>query len=71
MTDGKIEELEKIVSELEREGTTLERGMELFEKGIALTRECLDELGRSKGRITELKKQMDGMLETAYGEENE
>lgn len=69
MTDGKIEELEKIVAELEREGTTLERGMELFEKGIALTRECLDELGRSKGRITELKKQMDGMLEIAYGEE--
>ena len=39
--DCKINELERIIAELENEGTSLERGIELFEKGVALTRECL------------------------------
>ncbi len=64
--EDRISELEKLIEELEREGTSLEQGIELFEKGIALTRECLDALGQSKGKITELKKHMDELTESPY-----
>lgn len=64
--ENKINELEKLIAELENEGTSLERGIELFEKGIALTRECLEALGTSRGRITELKRQMDKLTEQPY-----
>lgn len=64
--EDRINELEKLIGELEREGTSLEQGIELFEKGIALTRECLDALEQSKGKITELRKHMDELTELPY-----
>lgn len=64
--EDKITSLENIIAELESEGTSLERGIELFEKGVSLTRDCLAELGRSKGRITELKRRMDELTEVPY-----
>ncbi len=63
MLDEKIEELENILAALEADGVTVEDGIALFEKGIAVTKECLDGLSKTKGRITELKKQMDRLIE--------
>lgn len=63
MLDEKIEELEKILEKLEADGVSVEDGIALFEKGIAVTKECLESLSRTKGRITELKKQMDRLIE--------
>lgn len=67
--ESKMDALESIVAELEDENTTLGQGIELFEKGIALTRECFTELSRGKGRITELKRKMDELTEVPLGEE--
>lgn len=67
--ESKMDALEGIVSQLEDENTTLGKGIELFEKGIALTRECFTELARGKGRITELKRKMDELTEVPLGEE--
>lgn len=66
MLDEKIKELENILAKLERADTTLEEGVAFFEKGVALTRECLAELTAGKGRITKLKKEMDGLIESPY-----
>ncbi len=63
MLDEKIEELEKILEKLEADGVSVEDGIALFEKGIAVTKECLESLSKTKGRITELKKQMDRLIE--------
>ncbi len=58
-----INELEKILAALEKEGVTVEEGIELFEKGIAVTKECLTGLESTKGKITLLKKQMGELIE--------
>ncbi len=58
-----INELEKILAALEAEGVTVEEGIELFEKGIAVTKECLAGLESTKGKITVLKKQMGELIE--------
>ena len=51
MLDEKINELEKLLAALESDGVTLEEGIALFEKGIAVTKECLDSLNATKGRM--------------------
>ncbi len=71
MLDEKIKELENILEKLERDGTTLEEGVALFEKGVALTRECMEELTAGKGRIIRLKKEMDELIESPYETEKE
>lgn len=58
-----INELEKILAALESDGVTVEEGIDLFEKGIAVTGECLAGLEITKGKITALKKQMGELIE--------
>lgn len=51
-----LKELEETVRKLEAGDTTLEEAMELFEKGVALTKECrkkLDEAELKVKKITE------------------
>ena len=69
--ESKIAELENIIAELDSDGTTLERGIELFEAGVSLTRDCLEELGSGKGKITELKRRMNELIEMPLGGEEE
>ena len=71
MLDEKINELEKLLAALESDGVKLEEGISLFEKGIAVTKECLDSLNATKGRITELKKQMNELIEQPLDIEKE
>lgn len=66
MLEEKISELEKLVAELEKESIGIEEGIKLFEQGIKVTKECLDSLAGSKGKITLLKQQMDKLLEEPY-----
>lgn len=63
MLDEKIEELEKLLTKLESDGVSVEEGIALFENGIALTKDCLRELNATKGKITQLKKEMDKLIE--------
>ena len=51
-----LKELEEIVKKLENGETTLEESMELFEKGVVLTKNCrklLDEAQLKVKKVTE------------------
>jgi exodeoxyribonuclease VII small subunit len=43
--------LEKIVAELESSALPLDEGLEKFEQGIALYRECKDQLSKAEKKI--------------------
>ena len=57
-----LAELEKIVGKLENGDLPLEQSLELFEKGIKLSRECRDRLAKAERRIEILLKDTDGNL---------
>lgn len=57
-----LEELEQIVTKLEDGDLPLEDSLELFEKGIKLSRECRDRLSKAERRIEILLKDSDGSL---------
>ena len=60
--EGKLNKLREIVEKLESD-VSLEDGMKLFESGLGLTRECLDELNKAQTSIEELKGQLDIILD--------
>ena len=51
-----LEELEKIVKELEAGELPLERALELFEKGVALGQTCRTQLQEAETRVEMLLK---------------
>ena len=59
-----LTELEAIVAKLEDGDLPLEQSLELFEKGIKLSRECRDRLTNAERRIEVLMKSADGELIT-------
>lgn len=68
--ERKIGELQKVVDGLESD-VSLEESMRLFESGIELTKDCIDELNRTQSRIDELKDRLDIILRRGSGDENE
>jgi exodeoxyribonuclease VII small subunit len=54
-------ELEEIVTKLEDGDLPLEASLELFEKGIKLSRECRDRLTNAERRIEVLMKDANGL----------
>ena len=57
--------LEEIISALDSEKTTLEQSIALFEEGVKISKECLEILNTSKGKITVIKEQFDGIVEVS------
>ncbi len=57
-----LAELEAIVAKLEAGDLPLESSLELFEKGIHLSRECRERLNNAERRIEILIKEADGSL---------
>ena len=57
-----LAELEQIVGKLESGDLPLEESLELFEKGIKLSRECRTRLTNAERRIEILMKDADGGL---------
>jgi exodeoxyribonuclease VII small subunit len=55
-----LAELEKIVAKLESGDQPLEESLELFEKGIKLSRECRERLSKAERRIEILMKDANG-----------
>jgi len=49
-----IKELEEIANKLEAEDTTIDQSVELFEKGIALSKACSSYLENVKQKIVSL-----------------
>ncbi len=46
-----IKELEKIADSLEDENTTIDKSLQLFEKGVKLSRDCSEYLENAKQKI--------------------
>jgi exodeoxyribonuclease VII small subunit len=72
-----LEELERIVRELEQGEMTLEKSLELFEQGVKLSRECQERLNQAERRIEILMRDKQGRAvvrpfdpESADGDEN-
>jgi exodeoxyribonuclease VII small subunit len=49
--ESSLEELERIVHELEQGELTLEKSLELFEQGVKLSRDCQERLSQAERRI--------------------
>lgn len=61
--ENKLNQLQKIVSRLENDSdVTLEDSMSLYEQGLKLTKECVDDLSALSSRIAELNNQLDLIL---------
>ncbi|MEJ7625055.1 MAG: exodeoxyribonuclease VII small subunit [Pyrinomonadaceae bacterium] len=60
--ESTLAELEEIVGALETGDIQLEQSLELFEKGIKLSRECRERLSSAERRIEILMKDADGEL---------
>ena len=59
-----LAELEGIVAKLEDGDLPLEKSLELFEKGIKLSRECRERVTSAERRIEILMKEADGSFST-------
>ena len=49
--EGCLDELEKVVGELEAGDLTLERSLELFERGMGLSESCRKQLEEAETRV--------------------
>ena len=54
-----LEELEQIVKKLESEGLSLEDSLEMFEKGIKLSRQCAKKLSEAEKKVATLLKELE------------
>ncbi len=69
----KIGRLQAIVDKLEGDPSlSLEDGMALFEDGLKLTKECVEELNVTRERIADLDRQLETVLDNPlFGGDNE
>ncbi len=58
--EASLEELERIVGELEQGELPLEKSLELFEQGVKLSRECQERLNQAERRIEVLMRDNQG-----------
>ena len=58
--ESSLEELERIVRELERGDLPLEKSLELFEQGVKLSRACQERLNEAERRIELLTRDSHG-----------
>ena len=60
--ENKLKALEELTAKMES-GVSLEEGIRLFAEGVNLTKECMAELKEYKGKLTQIKKDMDTLLD--------
>lgn len=58
--ESSLEELERIVRQLEQGELTLEKSLELFEQGVTLSRDCQERLNQAERRIEILMRDNQG-----------
>jgi exodeoxyribonuclease VII small subunit len=58
--ESSLEELERIVRELERGDLPLDKSLELFEQGVKLSRACQERLSEAERRIEILTRDNQG-----------
>ena len=54
-----LSKLERIVEELEEESVSLDKSIELYEEGIALSKQCTETLEEAELRIKKVAEQTD------------
>ena len=69
--ESSLEELEKIVRQLEGGDLPLDRSLELFEQGVRLSRECQKRLDEAERKVEILLRGNDGDYKPAPFEEPE
>lgn len=62
--EDSLKELEKIVTELEHGNLPLEGQLKTFERGVALSRDCIKQLEGIERKVEELMENSDGSLST-------
>jgi len=62
--EASLKELEKIVAQLETGDTPLETQLKAFEKGVAISRDCLKQLEAIEQRVELLMQNPEGDLTT-------
>ena len=62
--ESSLKEIEKIVAEMERGELPLENQLKQFERGVALSRECLKKLDEVERAVETLTTNGDGKLST-------
>ena len=60
--DNKLKELDKVVAAMEKD-PGFDKSLELFTAGAKLVKELGAEAGKAQGKITEIIKDVDGVLE--------
>ena len=60
--EASLNELERIVRQLEEGDLPLEKSLKLFEDGVKLSRECREQLTKAERRIEVLLRDADGSL---------
>ena len=60
--ESSLKELEKIVAELEKADIPLEAQLKSFEKGVALSRECMKRLEEVERRVELLVQSSEGKI---------
>lgn len=69
--EASLEELEKVVKELEAGDLPLERALSLFEQGVALSESCRKQLEEAESRVEILLKRNDKVQPEPFQSENE
>lgn len=59
--EQKLDSLEKVINDMEKDGITLEKAFSDYQKGIALVKECMDSITEVEGKILKIKE--DGSFE--------
>lgn len=66
-----LKELEDIVAKLDNPQTTLDEGIALFDRGIAVSKQCVQALTESKGKVALLKKELDAITVEDFDIDNQ
>jgi exodeoxyribonuclease VII small subunit len=69
--ESSLNDLERIVEQLEAGDLSLEDSLKLFEQGIKLSRDCQKRLDEAERRVEVLLKNTDGNYKTENFEESE
>ena len=66
-----LTELSAISASLEDGGLTIEQGIEIYNKGLELSKQAIAVLKESKGKITLLNDELGKLADTAFEVEND
>jgi exodeoxyribonuclease VII small subunit len=64
--DEKLEALKAIVLKLENDNLSFDEGLELYEKGAELVKDCFSALNEVKGKVTKIKQEIENYKEEEF-----